>query len=75
MHPESDAEKILVDGVRVVEVSRTIKPHEASGEYSGVIKMTAEGASQFLQFLTTNSTPNLAMSKSSPMAGPSAWRM
>ena len=50
MHPESDAEKILVDGVRVVEVSRTIKPHEASGEYSGVIKMTAEGASQFLQF-------------------------
>lgn len=50
MHPESDAEKILVDGARVVEVSRTIKPHEASGEYSGVLKMTAEGASQFLQF-------------------------
>ena len=50
MHPESDAEKILVDGVRAVEVSRTIKPHEASGEYSGVLKMTAEGASQFLHF-------------------------
>ena len=49
MHPESDAEKILADGDRVVEVSRTIKPHEASGEYTGVIKMTAEGASQFLQ--------------------------
>ena len=35
---------------RVEEVSRTIKTHEASGEYTGVIKMTAEGASRFLQF-------------------------
>jgi len=50
MHPESDAEKMLVDDVRVAEVSRTIEPREASGEYTGVIKMTAEGASQFLRF-------------------------
>ena len=50
MHPESDAEKMIVDGDRIVEVSRTIEPQEASGEYTGVIKMTAKGASQFLQF-------------------------
>ena len=50
MHPESDAEKMIVDGDRVVQVSRTIEPHESSGEYTGVIKMTAKGASQFLQF-------------------------
>ena len=50
MHPESDAEKMIVDGDRVVQVSRTIEPHEASGEYTGVIKMTAKGASQFLEF-------------------------
>ncbi len=50
MHPESDAEKMIVDGDRVVQVSRTIESDEASGEYTGVIKMTAQGASQFLQF-------------------------
>lgn len=50
MHPESDAEKMIADGDRVVKVSRTIEPPEASGEYTGVIKMTPEGASQFLQF-------------------------
>ena len=50
MHPESDAEKMIVDGDRVAQVSRTIEPDEASGEYTGVIKMTAKGASQFLRF-------------------------
>ena len=50
MHPELDAEKMVVDSDRVVQVSRTIEPHEASGEYTGVIKMTAKGASQFLKF-------------------------
>ena len=50
MHPETDAEKMVVEGDRVVEVSRTIDPEEASGEYTGVIKMTAKGASQFLRF-------------------------
>ena len=50
MHPESDAEKMIVEGDRVVEVSRTIETEEASGEYTGVIKMTAKGASQFLEF-------------------------
>ena len=41
---------MIVDGDRVVQVSRTIEPDEASGEYTGVLKMTAEGASQFLEF-------------------------
>ena len=50
MHPESDAEKMIVDGDRVVQVSRTIEPQAASGEYTGLIKMTAKGAAQFLQF-------------------------
>ena len=50
MHPETDAEKMIVEGDRVVEVSRTIEPEEASGEYTGVIKMTDKGASQFLGF-------------------------
>jgi len=50
MHPESDAEKMIADGDRVVEVSRTIEPTAASGEYTGVIKMTARGAAQFLEF-------------------------
>ena len=50
MHPETDAEKMVVEGDRVVQVSRTIEPEEASGEYTGVIKMSAKGASQFLEF-------------------------
>ena len=50
MHPESDAEKMIVNGDRVVQVSRTIGPDVASGEYTGVIKMTAQGSSQFLEF-------------------------
>ncbi len=50
MHPEHDGEKMITDGDRVVEVSRTIDPNEASGEYTGVIKMTAKGAGQFMEF-------------------------
>ena len=50
MHPESDAEKMIVDGDRVAQVARTIAPEEASGEYTGVIKMTDKGAAQFLEF-------------------------
>lgn len=50
MHPESDAEKMIADREHVIKVSRTIHPDEASGEYTGVIKMTSEGAAQFLEF-------------------------
>lgn len=43
-HPESDGEKVLADGDRVVRVSRTIDSEEARGEFIGVAKFTAKGA-------------------------------
>jgi choline kinase len=43
-HPESDGEKMRVEGDRVVELSRRIRPAAASGEFIGVTKMTAEGS-------------------------------
>lgn len=47
-HPESDAEKMRADGDRVIEVSRTIASEEASGEFIGVAKFTADGAKEML---------------------------
>ncbi len=47
-HPESDAEKMRVDGDRVVELSRWIEPERACGEFIGVAKATAEGAEAIL---------------------------
>ena len=49
-HPESDAEKMIVEGNKVVEISRTIPPPNASGEFTGVLKMNATGAKIFLDF-------------------------
>jgi L-glutamine-phosphate cytidylyltransferase len=43
-HPESDAEKMRAEGSRVIELSRTIHGDDASGEFIGVAKFTAEGA-------------------------------
>jgi len=43
-HPESDGEKMLADGHRIVELSRRIAPERASGEFIGVAKFTPEGA-------------------------------
>ncbi len=48
-HPESDAEKMRADGERIVELSRTIVSEDASGEFIGVAKLTAEGAREFLE--------------------------
>jgi choline kinase len=48
-HPESDAEKMRADGERVVEVSRTIPSEQASGEFIGVAKLTADGAREMLE--------------------------
>jgi choline kinase len=48
-HPESDAEKMRAEGDRVVEVSRTIKSEEASGEFIGVAKFTADGARELVE--------------------------
>ena len=49
-HPESDGEKMVAAGDRVTRVSREIAPEDASGEFTGVFKMTARGAAQFLDF-------------------------
>jgi choline kinase len=48
LHPESDGEKLRANGTRVVEVSRRIVPAEASGEFIGVAKFSAEGASELV---------------------------
>lgn len=47
-HPETDAEKVRVEGDRVVEISRHIAPDQASGEFIGVMKLDAASALRFL---------------------------
>ncbi len=47
-HPESDAEKLRADGERVVEISRRIASEQASGEFIGVMKLSAAGARRFV---------------------------
>jgi len=49
-HPESDGEKMQAVGGLVTRVSREIVPEDASGEFTGVFRMTARGAAQFLDF-------------------------
>jgi choline kinase len=44
-HPETDAEKLTADGRRVTALSRRIPSEAASGEFIGVMKATAAGAS------------------------------
>jgi choline kinase len=43
-HPEEDAEKVRLDGDRVLEVSRAIPSRNADGEYVGLARFSAEGA-------------------------------
>jgi choline kinase len=47
-HPESDGEKMRALGTRVVELSRRIPSEQASGEFIGVAKFTAEGARELV---------------------------
>jgi choline kinase len=47
-HPETDAEKMRAQGSRVVELSRRIPSELASGEFIGVMKLSAAGADEFL---------------------------
>ena len=49
-HPESDGEKMITEGDQVIRISREIDPGKASGEFTGVIKMTQKGAQHFLEF-------------------------
>lgn len=43
-HPEDDAEKVIAEADRVVQVSRSIDSADAQGEYIGVARFSAEGA-------------------------------
>jgi choline kinase len=43
-HPEHDAEKVIVEGDRVVRVHREIPSEDAAGEYIGVAKFSPRGA-------------------------------
>lgn len=45
-HPPDDAEKAVVEGGRVTRVSRDIDTEKAHGEYIGVAKFSAAGASR-----------------------------
>ncbi|HMI84245.1 MAG TPA: NTP transferase domain-containing protein [Polyangiaceae bacterium] len=47
-HPETDAEKMRAEGERIVELSRNIAPEQASGEFIGVAKFSADGALEVL---------------------------
>ncbi len=49
LHPETDAEKMRAEGPRVVELSRRMASDEASGEFIGVAKMTADGARETIE--------------------------
>ncbi|MFO0553447.1 MAG: phosphocholine cytidylyltransferase family protein, partial [Polyangiaceae bacterium] len=47
-HPETDAEKLVADGERVVKLSRRIASEEASGEFIGVMKVSRERVPELL---------------------------
>jgi choline kinase len=47
-HPETDAEKMRAEGEKIIELSRNIPSERASGEFIGVAKFTADGASELL---------------------------
>ena len=48
-HPEADGEKMIArDGV-VTRISRQIPSEHATGEFTGILKMSAKGASAFLE--------------------------
>ncbi|MCA9624314.1 MAG: NTP transferase domain-containing protein [Myxococcales bacterium] len=47
-HPESDAEKLRLEGDQVVALSRRIPSEQATGEFIGVMRLTAAGAAAFL---------------------------
>jgi choline kinase len=48
-HPETDAEKMIADGDRVTTLSRDLAPEQTTGEFTGVMRMTATGAAQFVE--------------------------
>ena len=49
-HPEADGEKVVASGGGVMRISREIPSEQATGEFTGVMRMSAKGAGQFLEF-------------------------
>ena len=47
-HPPDDAEKVTVNGGLVTRVHRGIPPEEAHGEYTGIAKVTSDGAASLI---------------------------
>ncbi len=47
-HPEDDGEKLRAEGDRIVELSRHVPADQATGEFIGVMRLTAAGAERFL---------------------------
>ena len=47
-HPETDAEKLIADGKRVIEISRHIQSERASGEFIGVMKLSSAGSRELV---------------------------
>lgn len=47
-HPETDAEKLVAEGDRVTRISRQVPADQATGEFIGVMRLTAAGAARFL---------------------------
>jgi choline kinase len=48
-HPEDDAEKVIAQGDQILRINRTIESQEADGEYIGVARFNAAGASVLRQ--------------------------
>ncbi len=48
-HPETDGEKLIAKGDRVIQVHRDIDPEKASGEYTGVARFSAKGAQLLIE--------------------------
>lgn len=48
-HPDSDAEKLVASGGRVLRISRKLAAEEATGEFIGVMKATPSGAARFIE--------------------------
>jgi len=49
-HPMDDGEKMLVEGERVIRVSRDIPNKKAPGEFIGIAKFSPKGAKQLIKY-------------------------
>lgn len=49
-HPMEDGEKMLVDGEKVIRISRDIPNLKADGEFIGIAKFTPKGAKELIKY-------------------------